>query len=270
MPKAFPSAYGYGTDVNIGGRQGVVLFIDNLNDSGPGSARAAFTASGPRMIIPRVGGTVALTSDIVVSNPYVTYAGQAAPGDGLLFKNYDVTINTHDVIFRFLQVHPGDHLLSPPRQTGPILVYGTNAKYNITLDHCTAAWATDECLSVYGNVWYNVTLQWCLIGEGRISGGIAPNHSYGSLVGTGWWTGTAHTTSIHHNLYMCCAARMPECNAYAWGSGGAGAPALIADVRYNVMYNWNTNGGPTRFVRNFYSQGEHDSWVANAGGESCH
>jgi hypothetical protein len=79
---AFPGAEGFGAQ-SIGGRGGKVLFVTNLNDSGPGSLRAAVETEGPRTVIFRVSGTAALKSAIVIKKPYITIAGQTAPGDGI-------------------------------------------------------------------------------------------------------------------------------------------------------------------------------------------
>lgn len=46
--KAFPSAEGFGAAETTHARGGSVIFVDNLNDSGPGSLRAAFEAAYPR------------------------------------------------------------------------------------------------------------------------------------------------------------------------------------------------------------------------------
>ena len=54
---AFPGAEGYGAYAQ-GGRGGKVLFVTNLNDSGPGSLREAVEAKGLRTVIFRVGGVI--------------------------------------------------------------------------------------------------------------------------------------------------------------------------------------------------------------------
>ena len=54
---AFPGAEGYGAYAR-GGRGGKVLWVTNLNDSGPGSLREAVEAKGPRTVLFRVGGVI--------------------------------------------------------------------------------------------------------------------------------------------------------------------------------------------------------------------
>src|SRR5262245_59512114 len=76
---AFPGAEGFGA-TTPGGRGGKVLLVTNLDDAGPGSFRAACEAEGPRIVVFRVGGMIRLKRDIVVRNPFLTIAGQSAPG----------------------------------------------------------------------------------------------------------------------------------------------------------------------------------------------
>jgi hypothetical protein len=82
---AFPGAEGFGA-TTPGGRGGKVLFVTTLDDSGPGSFRAACEADGPRTVIFRVSGTIALKKAITVQHPYLTVAGQTAPGDGICLR----------------------------------------------------------------------------------------------------------------------------------------------------------------------------------------
>ena len=76
-----------------------------------GSLREAVEASGPRTAVFRVGGVIALKSKLVVRNPYLTVAGQTAPGDGICVKNYTFGCSdTHDVIIRHVRIRLGDLL----------------------------------------------------------------------------------------------------------------------------------------------------------------
>jgi len=75
---AFPGAEGFGAGTP-GGRGGKVLFVRNLNDSGPGSFREACETKGPRIIVFRVAGIVDLKKAIRISEPYVTIGGNPRP-----------------------------------------------------------------------------------------------------------------------------------------------------------------------------------------------
>ncbi len=89
---AFPGAEGCGAFAR-GGRGGKVLCVANLDDYDPktdkpipGSLRAACAEKGPRTIIFRVSGTIGLKADLIITEPYLTIAGQTAPGDGICVK----------------------------------------------------------------------------------------------------------------------------------------------------------------------------------------
>ena len=56
---AFPGAEGFGS-TTPGGRGGRVIEVTNLNESGPGSFRAACEATGPRVVVFRTGGIPSL------------------------------------------------------------------------------------------------------------------------------------------------------------------------------------------------------------------
>ena len=103
---AFPGAWGGGMFAT-GGRGGRVIEVTNLNDNGPGSFRAAAEAEGPRIVIFRVAGIIALDSNIDIDNPDITIAGQSAPGDGICLANHSLNINTENVILRHLRVRRG-------------------------------------------------------------------------------------------------------------------------------------------------------------------
>jgi hypothetical protein len=270
----FPGAEGFGSETP-GGRGGAVLFVDNLNDSGPGSLRAAVQASGPRIVVFRVGGTITLESPLVITQPYLTIAGQTAPGDGIQIRNDPVSpyghaddsftsivIQTHDVVIRYLRIRPGP--LEPnPACTGANAVpspYGWStcnsagdiqaiqleiAAYNVVLDHLSLAWVSDSIVSLLGAT--DVTLQWTILSE-------AMNYI---LYQEFWpspkpWTGTGiltgdHTSagvqgevtgrlSMHHNLWSSSNARLPQLTNNCYSA--ADPSVCVADVVNNLVYNW--------------------------------
>src|SRR5262249_33074445 len=126
-----------------------------LHDSGPGSLRAACEEKGPRTILFKVSGVIELKSKLVVRNPFITIAGQTAPGDGICLKNCSFNIHTHDVVVRFLRFRTGDLL---KKEFDSVSIVESE---NVIFDHCSASWSIDETLSPTKSK--SVTVQWCLI-----------------------------------------------------------------------------------------------------------
>ena len=220
--RAFPGAEGAGAMAR-GGRGGQALFVTNLNDSGAGSFRAAVEARGPRIVLFRVAGHIELERPVRISNPYITIAGQTAPGDGVCLKNYSLEIgSTSEVIIRHLRCRPGDKT-SGPGEMDAITIWDSK---NVILDHCSATWSTDECLSVTRDC-DNVTIQWCLIAEGLTS------HSMGSIIGS--YRGKI---TYHRNLYANNRSRNPRISAHNYEEGRQDDPGPLVDFRHNVIFNW--------------------------------
>lgn len=148
---AFPTAEGYGA-MTRGGRGGTVMAVTNLDDSGPGSLRAACEAEGPRIVVFKVSGTIPLKSSLKIRHPYITIAGQTAPGDGICLRDQQLSIGADEVIIRYIRVRLGD-----VSDTNADAIGGRGHK-NIILDHVSASWSIDETMSIYGCE--NVTVQW--------------------------------------------------------------------------------------------------------------
>ena len=228
---AFPGAEGYGART-VGGRGGKVFLVQNLNDAGAGSLRAALDADGPRTVLFRVGGTIRLKSPLIIRHPFVTVAGQSAPGEGICIRA-DTSIHadtlvlsqTHDVILRHLRVENGVGA-EKPRAGGDgdcISVYDSE---NFIIDHCSAHFGTDETLSVTGAS-DRYTVQWCLISEGLN----CEKHSMSSLLGGG-------RSNWHHNLFAHAESRNPNF---------AGEPRC--DFSSNVIYNWGFTSAEGSFAQ---------------------
>jgi pectate lyase len=218
---AFPGAEGFGA-TTPGGRGGKVIAVTNLSDDGPGSFRAACEAEGPRIVIFRVSGLITLTKKLVIKNPYITIAGQTAPGDGVCLRNFTFVITTHDVVVRYLRSRLGD--LTTQEDDSITLAAGAK---NVIVDHCSATWSIDEDLSLAGDV-SNITVQWCLIAEGlNRSKHSKGAHGYGSL------SRANGPVTWHHNLWAHNASRNPRL-----GDNYGRPPYPIFDVRNNVIFDY--------------------------------
>ncbi|GJM05801.1 MAG: hypothetical protein DHS20C09_17970 [marine bacterium B5-7] len=218
---AFPGAQGFGKFTK-GGRGGKVIEVTNLKDKGTGSLRAALQASGPRTVVFRVSGKIILADRIKIKTPYLTIAGQTAPGEGVVVNGM-INIMTHDVIIRHLRVRVGPGKVPKTIIRDSIQVSSANA-YNIMLDHVSLSWGVDETFSIWRASKGAITVQWSIISESldcpspRHPEGC---HGKGVLIG-----GKATKISFHHNLL----AHNPDRN-----------PSLTSgdiDMVNNVIYNY--------------------------------
>jgi pectate lyase len=217
---SFPGAEGFGA-FTPGGRGGTVYEVTNLEDSGPGSLRDA-VSQGHRTIVFRVSGTIDLKSQLRVTQPFITIAGQTAPGNGICLRNYTFQISTHDVIVRFIRSRLGD--VSRQEDDSISILNGCT---DVIVDHCSATWSVDEGLSTSGND-SSITVQWCLIAEALDSSIHSKGaHGYGSLARANG------PVSWHHNLWAHNNSRNPRLGD-SYGLG----PHPAFDVRNNVIYDY--------------------------------
>jgi hypothetical protein len=180
--RAFPGVEGYG-EKSLGGRGGQIIKVTNLNDNGNGSLRACVEASGPRTCIFTTGGTITLNNPLTVSNPYLTIAGQTAPGGGITLRKASggelFLIKTHDVITRYLTVRPGPG----GENHGYQIASSGGSVSNVVIDHNSISWGVDSNIET----WYKVTdttISWSLISEGlNCSTHSKGCHSKGLMIG---------------------------------------------------------------------------------------
>ncbi|PXY40692.1 pectate lyase [Flavobacterium cheongpyeongense] len=242
---AFPGAEGYGRFAR-GGRGGKVVAVTNLNDSGPGSLREAITNDiGPRTIVFNTSGIIQLESRLVSNQPYITIAGQTAPGKGICIRKAPLGITGNDAIVQNIRVRLGGG------QTFDGM--GLTGADNSIIDHCSISWTIDEAFSSRSGK--NITLQKTLISEALNAAGhenypAGTEHGYAATIG-------GDIGSFHHNLLVHNYGRN-----WSLGGGldGSGAYAGRMDITNNVVYNWGsrtTDGGTkeVNFVNNYYKPG---------------
>lgn len=258
---AFPGAEGFGANT-LGGRGGAIIEVTNLNDSGTGSLRACIIATGARTCVFKVGGLISLSSSLIIKNPYITIAGQTAPGGGITLKDISAAtdplldIYTHDVIVRYLTFRAG-----PPAAGDAMNVTGMNHEtYNIVIDHNSMSWGVDQVFATWYDV-RDISIQWNIFSE-ALDCSIHEKgcHSKGPMLGSYASDESkdkpgAGNISFHHNL----SAHNGERNPLVKTSG-------ITDVVNNVSYNMFGNSShvdmehqlteiPVNYVGNYFKPG---------------
>lgn len=244
---AFPGAEG-GGKYSFGGRGGRVIVVTSLEDNGPGTLREACEQGGPRIIVFNVAGIIRLKTPLMIRAPYVTIAGQSAPGDGVCVAGESVWIDTHDVVIRHMRFRRGETYVG--RRDDAI---GGNPVGNIMIDHVSASWGLDENMSIYRHMYspggdypevklgtVNVTIQNSIFSEALDT----YNHSLGSTLG-------GENCSFMRNLWANNAGRNPS---IGWNG--------IFNFVNNVMFNWShrtTDGGDYtaqyNIINNYYKPG---------------
>jgi len=244
---AFPGAEGGGMWTQ-GGRGGKVLTVTNLNDDGPGSFRWACEQGGARIIVFNVAGIIRLKSPLRVRAPYLTIAGQTAPGDGVCIAGESFWVDTHDVIVRHMRFRRGETNVLRRDDS-----FGGNPVGNIMIDHCSCEWGLDENISFYRhmfsnnggktNVKYptvNVTIQNTISAKALDTW----NHAFGSTIG-------GENTAFIRNLWADNTGRNPSV-------GWAGVFNFVNNVVYNYV-NRTCDGGQYEsmynMINNYYKPG---------------
>lgn len=244
---AFPGAEGGGM-YTAGGRGGKVLVVTNLNDDGPGSFRWACEQGGARIIVFNVSGIIWLKTPVILRAPYVTIAGQTAPGDGVCIAGQSFQVNTHDVIVRHMRFRRGATSVWYREDS-----FGGNPVGNIMIDHCSCEWGLDENISFYRHMFdmgdgkpsrkeptVNVTIQNTISAKALDT----YNHAFGSTIG-------GENTTFMRNLWADNTGRNPS---IGWGG--------VFNFVNNVIYNWvhrTADGGEfstmSNFINNYYKPG---------------
>lgn len=244
---SFPGAEGGGM-YSFGGRGGKVLTVTNLNDDGPGSFRWACEQGGARIIVFNVAGIIRIKTPVIIRAPYVTIAGQTAPGDGVCIAGESVWVNTHDVVVRHMRFRRGETFVGRRDDA-----FGGNPVGNIMLDHLSCTWGLDENVSFYRHMYkagpdypeqklptVNVTMQNTLSAKGLDT----YNHAFGSTLG-------GENCSFIRDMWADNSGRNPS---IGWNG--------IFNLVNCVIYNWyhrSVDGGDWsalyNIINNYYKPG---------------
>jgi hypothetical protein len=244
---AFPGAEGAGRYA-FGGRGGKVYVVRSLEDNGPDTFREACESAGPRTVVFNVAGIIHLKQPLHILAPYLTIAGQSAPGDGVCIAGCTTHVDTHDVVIRYMRFRRGTTNLFDRDDC-----LGGNPIGNVIVDHCSASWGLDENLSMYRHMYQpkedesaqklptlNLTIQWCISSEALNT----YDHAFG-----GTWGGC--NTTFHHNLFACNTGRNPSIG-------------MSYDFNFvnNVLFNWRhrtldggDQGSRVNCINNLYKPG---------------
>ncbi len=244
---AFPGAQGGGA-YSFGGRGGKVIVVTNLNDNGPGSFREACEQGGARIIVFNVAGIIKLKTPVIIRAPYITIAGQTAPGDGICIAGETIWADTHDVVVRHMRFRRGETGVGRRDDS-----FGGNPVGNIMIDHCSTSWGLDENISFYRHMFdpgdgskqlklgtVNVTIQNTISSQALDT----YNHAFGSTLG-------GENCTFMRNLWANNAGRNPS---IGWNG--------VFNFVNNVVYNWvhrSVDGGDYtalyNMINNYYKPG---------------
>jgi pectate lyase len=289
-PLAFPGAQGGGAN-SVGGRGGTVYEVTNLNDSGTGSLRACVQASEPRTCVFKTGGTIALLSSLTISNPFITIAGQTAPGGGIQISgpsganapsNPSFYVRAHDVVIRYLRVrrgfNAGEICNQSPWSCGADVVILSNSSsdnpYNIMIDHVSLEWSDYDGLILLGsntvtNQPRSVTVSHSIIGEALAGAGQVVGSSSSGYAGQGSVAPDGmNDLDFHHNLFAGTSHRMPLMTVK---SG-----RLVNNFVYGWTYYPMRGKGLRDFVNNYFKtrsgqtapSHEIQAWTTNDGNDT--
>ncbi len=260
-PGAFPGALGHGRFA-VGGRGGKVLVVDSLDDNfnnpAPGTFRWAVSQKGPRTVVFRTGGTVELENFVRITEPYLTIAGQTAPGDGINFKNAPIEIQTHDVIVRNIRIRPSNDMRIGPTAERRDALQIFHEAHDVIVDQSSFSWSMDELLHISGPIAIagdskgsptRVTIQRVIAGEALNDAGHPDGvHSKAMLLSGGHvkkvsFIQSVLANNIDRNPRLIWGADIEFINAVFYNYGksyaailsGTGHPVEVAPIYANFI-----------------------------------
>lgn len=248
---AFPGAEGWGADAT-GGRGGAVIHVTTLNSYGAGSLRAACNTAGPKIIVFDVSGVINCGNDPISVNSNTTVAGQSSPG-GITLQNGAFYGNSAtNIIIRHIRVRR-----SPDVPDGDCLRFISCTK--IVLDHCSAAWNSDETIDICLSSLISITN--CILAEPGYcwySYGGGPGDALGNNR-TAVLGGPSEQVTLYRTLISQSRTRNPDLT----NLGNTSPVGKTFELINNAFYNYfggnesfaSNNTIPLNLIGNWYGRG---------------
>lgn len=247
---AFPGAEGFGANAS-GGRGGKVIYVTNLNISGPGSLSEALQTEGPRYILFKVSGVIPGTLSVPAGRGDFTLAGQTSPA-GIILRGLEMYNESQpsvsNIIIRHIRSRIGDRTKFPTTNWLAEDGITLGGVHNAILDHCSFQHASDEAVDISRSS--RLTIQHCILGETLGShanlGGMLINYSESSSI--------LDSISIHHNIWNRIGGRMPEISCETPFCNGKTlhielSNNLFWDPQIEQWYEGNTGFGGQFYVK---------------------
>jgi hypothetical protein len=193
-----------------------------------------------------VGGVIDMMgARYMVTQPFVTIAGQTAPSPGITLIRGGIIIRTHDVILQHIRVRPGEAGRAKMSGWEVDSISTDTGAYNVIVDHCSTSWGTDENLSASGerfqgatpDDWRNATSHIVTFSNNIVAEGLSNStHSEGEHSKGGLIHDNVTKIAIIGNLYFSNTERHP---LFKGGARGLIANNYVANpgrdaMRYNL------------------------------------
>jgi pectate lyase len=230
-------AEGFG--VTAGGDGRPVVEVTTLDDSGPGSLRAALAGGGDRTIVFAVGGTIDLASYLWVTGANVTIDGLSAPPPGITLRHKGLvirgTLGAHDVVVRGLRIRDAG---ADTDEDGIQIAHGA---HHVVVQQVSVDGSGDGNVDITEGA-HDVTVAWSIL-SGNHQNMLVKYH--------------ASRVTLHHNVFVGSDSRNPQVRVD--DQGGAATDTTV-DMRNNVVADFGQYGtlvwhGPwVNVVGNYYSR----------------
>lgn len=222
-----PAIEGFGANAVGGSNDTTIYHVTNLNNSGPGSLSYGVFFAQPsnshKTIVFDVSGTIVDRIDLT-GQSYLTIdaSGRNVTIDNNMNGNA-ITIEgkgSHHIILKNL------HIMN----AGNDGIGVADSAHDVAIVNCTVYGSVDGNIDISGDA-YNVTVQYCIIGNGN------PSYFNGDMLIT------AHKVTVHHNLFSPATANRPgeRCPFVHANYSIVGSPN--ADIRNNLIWKYGRDGG---------------------------